>query len=201
MRTMLVTLLAACTGLACAPALSAQSFSVEVRGGLNRPQGDFRDSGGIQARGDAGFGADVIFSVSPMLSVYGGYGWDRFGCDGCDDGSWITSRAFEAGGKLLFGGSDRSSPVLPWVRAGVVIADAHVDLGSLDATSNYGVGLQGSAGVDIPLGQVLSFSPAVRYQRFPAEFDVLDNALAAKETVSFFSLDFGVHIHPTRHTP
>lgn len=192
MRTLLVTLTAAATTLAWAPTVSAQDVSIEIRGGLNRPISDFRDNG-PQARGDAGFGGDVIFNVTPRFSLYGGYGWDRFGCEGCADGDWITSRGWEGGAKILF--SEAGTPVAPWVRGGFVFNQAKVAQGSSEAISDRGTGFQGSFGLDIPLGQVIWFAPAVRYERFPAEFNAGPITLI-DQTVSFLSLDFGLHIHP-----
>jgi len=197
MRTLLVTtLFAAATGLAAPSGATAQALSLELRGGLNRPVSDFRDRGGIAARGDAGFGGDVIFSVGPTLSLYGGYAWDRFGCVDCEDGDWITSRGFEAGAKVLFSTAERALPGRPWVRLGVVANKAELQLLGFDSTSDTGVGFQGSVGVDLPLGEVLSFSPALRYQRFSAEFTPVGDLTVAKTTVSYLSLDLGLHIHP-----
>lgn len=149
----------------------------------------------MEARGDAGFGGDVIFNVSPALSVYGGYGWDRFGCEGCGDGDWITSRGFEAGAKLILP-AESMRAVSPWIRGGIVANKAKVDIGGFETTSDTGLGLQASVGVDVPLGDVLSFSPALRYQRFSADFATIGDFLVASETVSYLSLDFGLHIHP-----
>ncbi len=197
MRTLLVTtMIASAVGFAQPSAATAQAVSLELRGGLDRSVSEFRDDGGIAARGDAGFGGDVIFSVTPMLSIYGGYGWDRFGCVGCGDADWITSHGFEGGAKLLFAFSPLSRTLTPWIRAGVVANKAKVQFAGFETTSDTGLGFQASAGVDVPLGDVLSFSPALRYQRFGADFATLGDILVAKETVSYLSLDFGLHIHP-----
>ena len=197
MRTLLVTtIVVAATGVAHPSLTAAQAVSIELRGGLDRSVSDFRDAGGIEARGDAGFGGDVIFNVAPMLSIYGGYGWDRFGCAGCGEGDWITSRGFEGGAKILFAAAPLSGTLSPWIRAGVVANQAKVEYSGFHTTSDTGIGFQASVGVDLPLGEVLSFSPALRYQRFPADFATIGDALVAEETVSYLSLDFGLHIHP-----
>lgn len=192
-HTLVTTLTIACiaAGAADAPA-AAQQVALEVRGSLPKAMGEFKDAGGIEATGDAGFGADLIFSVSPNLSLFGGWGQDGFGCQGCSDDDGVVSRGFEGGAKLILGPGDS---VLPWLRVGVLVHQLHVDRGSLDATSDAGVGFQASAGLDLPLGDVLSFSPAVRYQQYQAEFDVLGDLLVAQEEVSYLTLDFGLHIH------
>jgi hypothetical protein len=197
MRSLIVTTtLAATAAFAHASTVSAQALSVELRGGLDRSVSEFRDPGGLEARGDAGFGGDLIFNVSEMLSIYGGYAWDRFGCDGCGDGEWITSRGFEGGAKILFGAAPFSGALSPWLRAGVVANKLKVDDGTFEVTSDTGIGFQAALGIDLPLGEVLSFSPAIRYQRFPAEFEGVGGIVVAEETVSYISLDFGLHIHP-----
>lgn len=195
MRTVLVTMISAAATLAFTTTAAAQELSFELRGGLNRPLSDFRNEG-VEARGDAGFAGDVIFNLTPRFSVYGGYAWDRFGCEGCGDDNWLVSRGFEAGGKFIFVDPDLGPGILPWARAGLVANKAEFEVGDVEATSDMGLGLQASLGVDIPLGDVLSFSPALRYQRFTADFDVIPDVLQTEQTLSFISLDFGLHIHP-----
>ncbi len=170
--------LATAAAVAILPSSASAQISLELRGGLQSPTGDLDDV----ADGNAGFGGDIFFSVNPQLSIYGGYGIENFDED-------INSTGFEAGAKFIL--SSGSGGVLPWIRAGAILHELEFANG---ATSDRGLGFQTSAGVDIPLGEVLSFSPAVRYQRFSPEFDTLIGDF--EETASFFSLDFGLHIHP-----
>ncbi len=169
----------------------AAQVSVELRGSLQRPTGDFAND----ANGDFGLGGDVMFGVSPMISVYGGYGLASFSCDGCSDDEGYKSKGFEAGAKFLFA-STRS--ILPWARAGATLHKLEIQTQGVTATSDRKVGLQASVGLDIPLGETLSFSPAIRYQTWQAEFSILNDAIIAQRDVSFLSLDFGLHIHPGR---
>ena len=184
----MLTALAASLALA-APLAAQNQVSLELRGSLQRPTGDFGDA----ANGDAGFGGDVFINLNPRLSLYGGYSLENFGCEGCGDDDRFRSKGFEAGAKVLFG---QRGAILPWARAGATFHQLEVDNGVIDATSDRKVGFQASVGVDIPLGQVLSFSPALRYQAYQAEFDVIDDAVVAQRDVGFLALDFGLHIHP-----
>ncbi len=170
--------LATAAAVAIVPSAASAQVSLEFRGGLQTPTGDLDDV----ADGNAGFGGDIFFNVSPQLSIYGGYGIENFDED-------INSSGFEAGAKFIL--SSTGEGVLPWIRAGAILHELEFENG---ATSDRGLGFQTSAGVDIPLGQVLSFSPAVRYQRVSPEFDTLIGSFEG--TAGFFSLDFGVHIHP-----
>lgn len=174
---MMTLALASAAAVVVAPAAASAQVSLEVRGGLQKPTGDFGDGVG----GDAGFGGDVFFSVSPRLSIYGGYGIEKFDSD-------VESSGFEAGAKFIF--ASPGSGVLPWVRGGAILHKLE-NGGLIQVESDRSLGIQAAAGVDIPLGNVLSFSPAVRYQTYTPDFDGLDDG-----SVSFVSLDFGVHIHP-----
>ncbi len=170
--------------------------ALEIRGGLNLPVGDFSGSPGIDAESEAGFGGDLIVPLNPRLSVYAGAGREMFGCAQCEGDDEFTTTGFEAGGKILF---TREGSVLPWVKAGLTYHKAKLKLGAVEGESDWGPGLQVAAGLDIPLGRVLSFSPAVRYQTYNADFhssglDLFD----LKQDVSFLSLDLGLHIHFVR---
>lgn len=175
--------------LATAPTGARAQISFEARGSLQRPVGDFKNN----ANGNAGFAGDVFFNVSPQLSLYGGYGVEMFGCDGCSGQDDRTSKGPELGVKLL---AASRGGILPWVRVGATLHQLEVNDGALHATSDRRVGIQVSAGLDLPLGQMLSFSPAIRYQAYRAEFPIAGGALVALRDVRFLSLDFGLHIHP-----
>lgn len=169
-----------------APQQAQSQVSLEVRGSLQKPVGDFADV----ADGEAGFGADVFFNVNPRVSVYGGYGIENFGCDGCGEDDGYTSRGFEAGAKFIF---TRNAGVLPWARLGATFHELELETNAVSLTSDRKVGFQAALGADIPLGDVLSFSPALRYQAFNPDFGTAGN-----ENVGFLAVDFGLHIHPGR---
>ena len=172
--------------LAAAPA-SAQ-ISLEGRGSLQYPTGDFGDG----AKSEAGLGLDVFFNVSPALSIYAGYTRDQFGCDQCgNDDGWSTN-GLEAGAKLLFA---REGSILPWARVGGVWQRLEIDADGSEANSDRELGLQVSGGLDIPLGEVLSFSPAIRYQTWTADFEPVPGLITAEQEVSFLALDLGLHVH------
>ena len=196
MRNTLFTLaLAALTGAALAHPSTAeaqQGFSLELRGSLNNPVGDFGDEGGLNATSEAGLGADLIYSTSPSFSLYGGWAREMFGCEGCADDDGIHSQGFEGGVKLLMA---RESGALPWIRGGLIAHELTVEDGAVEATSDMGLGFQASVGVDLPLGEVLSFTPALRYQTYEAEFDLIGDEIVAESTVQHLALDLGLHIH------
>jgi len=174
--------------------VSAQSRpAVEIRGGLNLPVGDFSDPPGVAAESDAGFAADLIVPVNPRFSVYGGIGRELFGCDGCGGNDKLRTTGLEAGLKFLF---RREGSVLPWLKAGAIYHKMTIRVDGVEGDSDWGLGFQAAAGADIPLGAVLSFSPALRYQTYTAKFQPFGlDFLAPRNDVSFLSLDLGLHIH------
>ena len=134
-------------------------LSLEVRGGLNRPLSDFREGG---ARGDASFGGDLFFAITPMFDVYGGWARDQFSCEACETGEGTDLQGFEAG--LQFTAMPGAT-VRPWVRAGAAYQEAETEFGAGTVTSDPEFGFQVAGGVLFPLGEVISVSPGLRYQR------------------------------------
>ncbi len=190
LNTLGATALAAALAFA-APSAAQGQLALEIRGSINNPMGDFGDDGGLDAKSEAGFGGDLIYSVSPNLSVYGGYEQQMFGCDGCGDDEGATSSGFEGGAKLIA----YRDGLLPWLKAGVVGRKLQLEDNGFEVESDTGVGFQVAAGVDIPLGDVLWFSPGVRYEAYDAEFDIVDEFVTAEQSVQFLALDLGLHIH------
>ncbi|MFO8173564.1 MAG: hypothetical protein R6T96_04720 [Longimicrobiales bacterium] len=172
----------------------AQGISLELRGGLNLPVGDFSDEAGVEADSEAGIAADLILPIRETISLYAGFGREWFGCDACEGDDGLNTTGLEAGVKFILPSGEL--PVLPWIRGGATFHKAEFTLGGVEADSDWGLGYQASVGVDIPLGEVLSFSPALRYQAYTADFDPLGlDFLDIEQDISFLSLDFGFHIH------
>jgi len=179
------------------PSIHAQGRpALEIRGGLNLPVGDFGDEGGVDAESEAGFGADIMVPIHQRLTLYAGAGREMFGCASCDDNDGFTSTGFEGGAKILL--SRGEGAVLPWLKVGAIYHKAKFEFEGVEGESDWGLGIQLGGGVDIPLGEVLSFSPALRYQAYTASFEPFGLELESFEIdndVSFLSLDMGLHIH------
>lgn len=163
-------LLALVATLGFAGAATAQTgptspFSIEVRGGAAIPQGDLKDEG--DAKTGYTFGANATFQATPMLGIYAGWSRNSFGIEDADDASFVD-QGFDAGVKLSFGGG--TLPVSPFVRAGAVFhkISAEGSEGGVDVEieSDNAIGFDVGAGVAIPLGPRMSFTPAVSYSKF-----------------------------------
>lgn len=164
-------------------------ISFDVRGGYGFPVGDFGDD----FEGGWGFGAGAVLTLTPSIGVYGGWARDTFGCDlvGCDDDELRVS-GFEIGGKFTL---PRGAGTLPWAKVGLIAHKAEFDGGLIESESDREYGFQAAVGVDVPLGEVLSVSPALRYNRLSFGDDLLED----DPDVQYLALDIGAHIHIPRN--
>lgn len=175
-------------------ALHAQSpLSLEIRGGVAVPMGDFADA----ATTGVGFGGTAAFQILPIFDVYAGYSWTRFSAEADDDIGGtdvdITDSGFAVGGRLYL------APVgnlAPWVQGGVLLHELEREVSgngvSVSVTSDRGVGFEAGGGVSIPVATNISFTPGVRYRQYPAEFGDADELLDID--VQYLSLDLGVQL-------
>lgn len=175
-------------GLFALPGAAQDSrVSFEVRGGYDFPIGDFSDSG---IDSEFGFGANAVYTFTPQVSVYAGWGRDQFDCDMCGGDDDIHSSGFEGGVKLH---PRRASNAHPWARIGAIYHNFAGQVSGEDFESNRQVGLQLGLGVDLPLGEVLSVTPAVRFNSWTAKFEGalgLD-PLETQRPVRYLAIDIG----------
>lgn len=134
------------------------AFSAEVRGDFSFPTDDLDDT----YEWGAGFTGDLYLDFHETFSAYGGYNWTQFGCD---DGSTLCTEDASTSGFEL--GLKAKLPVAqqfgPWVRGGVIFHE--LDLGEgIDADRE--TGFQVGLGLDIPLGMVVSVTPALHYSSY-----------------------------------
>lgn len=151
-------------GAADAQTAPTTPFSVEVRGGIALPTGDFSDL----AQTGYDFGANASFGFSPNAAVYAGYTFNSFSGD--DDALGLEDVDFEVKG--FNGGVRLGVPVgmaglAPYVKGGAVYYEGEIDvdgLGDADEEENESKwGFEVGGGVAIPLGMRGSFTPEVRY--------------------------------------
>ena len=154
-------------------------FSLEVRGGLAFPTGDFGESDGDEEGGvETGYtlGANATFHFMPMLGVYAGYTYNRFGVEGFDEVD-VVDQGLSAGVRVAV--PTPLIPIDPYVKAGLVYNrigfefDDGGDGGELDdvTESDQSLGFEVGAGIGIGLGPKLSFTPQVTYTSYEPQFD------------------------------
>lgn len=155
---------AALFSAAPATAQTGLPITAEIRGGLGFPVGSFADfEGGVKSAWS--LGANAQFRVMPALAVYGGYTHTEFNRDLLPGTVRISGP--EAGVIASVGGFGLS----PFVKAGVNFHNLDDGHGHEDSRR---VGFEGGAGLDVPLGPTLSFTPAVTYNRVNLEVSNVD---------------------------
>lgn len=158
MRKSIVSLTMALAAVAFAGTAHAQMrspLSLEVRASAAIPNGDFANTGGGIGTG-YGIGADAHFALTPQLGLYGGYSWTGFDYDNFDD--TLKETGVDAGLRASLGSG---AAFTPYLRGGVVYHKLEDRLGNRDSRTGFEVG----AGLDYPLGLVLSVTPEVSYTR------------------------------------
>jgi hypothetical protein len=174
-------LLACLLSLPCAASAQAGRTSFEARIGATFPTGELEDNGL-----DTGLalGADVMYSLSPMLTAYAGASRDAFKCDRSEDecARDYWSGGFQAGLKYLL---QRTGDALPWVRGGLI--GQKMDIGPRD--SDLSLGFEVGGGIDFDISPQLALAPALHFRRYEADFGPGDL------TVSYLTLSVGVHFH------
>jgi opacity protein-like surface antigen len=187
---------AALAGAAQAQTAPVSPFSLEVRGGLALPTGDFGDLV------DNGYtvGAEGNFMFTRQLGVYAGFTYnafslgefaEAFGADG-----ELRDYGFNGGVTAMF--ATPTLPVTPFLKGGLVYHKAEInfdddELNGDDDDSEFGLGFEVGGGVMIPLGPRLSFTPGIMYSSYkPGDEDDTgdDNDL----DLSHIRLDVGLRI-------
>jgi opacity protein-like surface antigen len=84
----------------------------------------------------------------------------------------------------------------PFVQAGVLYNQTRIELsdrsGSLTFKSDNALGFEAGGGLSIPLGRIISITPAVRYRRHETKFSGFDEFGAESITVSYIVADIGM---------
>jgi len=172
-----------------ASALSAQSVSFDARGSYGIPFGDFADA----TEGDFGFGAGAVLSLTPSFGIYGGWAKDVFRCESvlCNPDSRLNVAGFEGGVKAVF---PTQGGIHPWLKVGLTSKVVEFDGVVVNFESDRQLGFQGAFGVDFPLGEVLSVSPALRVNLMSVD----DDEFFDDPGIRYLTFDLGAHIHLPR---
>lgn len=171
-------------------------LTVEVRGGAAFPTGDFAD--GVSTGWTAG--ADATLSVMPVLSLYGGYEYQKYGADSDSgtDGS-VTNSMIRVGGKVGIPLVGMATGFSPYVLGGAIIDKAKVtaeDAGaSLSFESDWSVGYEAGIGASIGVAPTISLTPEVRYQSVKPDFsDTFGSDDSSRLTAWTVSAGLSFHI-------
>jgi len=154
-------------------------FAFEARAGIAIPTGDFND---VASTGYA-LNANVTAYVIPVLGIYGGYHYTRFGHEG--DGHYDETGP-EIGVRVDF--PTPRVPLDPYVRAGFVWNRLELTGAGAGDFSDSSTGIQFNAGVALTLGAV-SLTPGFTFVSYGYSDATLDD-----HTASYIRADIGVRI-------
>ena len=148
-------------------------FSLEVRGGLVFPTGDFGESEDDVGSIESGYtwGANATYHFIPLVGIYGGYTRNQFDVEGLEELD-VIDEGFSAGVRLAV--PTPLIPIDPYVKAGLVYNTLSFEFDGDDEEfidSDRSLGFEVGAGVGIGLGPKLSVTPAVTYTRYEPQYD------------------------------
>lgn len=173
-------------------------LSVELRAGAGIPTGDF--AGGMAgAEPGLGFGIGAIVRATSTIGVYGGYGWNQFGCGTCgileqtDDFELdedVTDTGFDFGAQANF---VLGELLVPWLRGGIIYHKLEFSGDDSSFDSEAAIGFEIGAGASYVVVPSLTFTPGIRYRTYTAEFDFADTEFPNRSVnVSYIALDVGL---------
>jgi opacity protein-like surface antigen len=170
-------LLAVATAGPVAAQQTLPPISIEGRGGLSLPIGDFSRSLGL----GYGLGANASVGVTQTIGIYAGYTYVSFDFDknavGQQEGSYNV-QGIDAGARF---GAPTMSNVAPYLRLGGVYYKGAVS--GLGEADKQRLGYQLGAGFDYALAPHASLTPELRYTTI---------SYPNRVNVSFVTLDFGL---------
>lgn len=192
MRKVHALLLVLGLAIAAPVGLHAQTpLSVEVQAGVVIPTGDFAED---FATTGFGLGINAAYRILPMLDLYAGYSWQRFGVDDeefPDADIDVEDSGFALGARLNVPAVPGLSP---WVRAGVILHELQVsgtDGGfTASFTSDRALGFEVGAGLAFPVAPRVSLTPGITFRSYKPEFD----GETADEPVTYFGIHLGGRI-------
>jgi opacity protein-like surface antigen len=168
-------------------------FSVEARGGAAFPTGDFAD--GVNTGWTVG--ADATLSVLPVLSLYGGYEYQRYGADS-DPGTEgsVTNSMIRVGGKVGVPIVSMATGFSPYVLAGATVDKTKLKAAdggtSIAFESDWSVGYEAGVGASIGIAPTISLTPEVRYQSVKPDFSDTFGTNEDSARLTAFTLSVGL---------
>jgi hypothetical protein len=169
--------------------LPAQQFTLDLRGAVAMPAGDFGDA---ELNTGFGFGGTVAVRLQPHLHLYGGWDWMRFTADEALAGAEpeVEETGYTFG--LRFEHPMGSSRTMYRLEAGGTykhfeFEDANGDV-AID--SGHGLGFEAGAGLVVPLGGSWRLAPTVRYRALSRDFAVESGTIS--NDLRYVALEVGL---------
>jgi hypothetical protein len=173
-------------------------FAGEVRGGLVFP------TGGWDADDELGRGFNVGANAQMWLGFAGVYaGWERAELGmaaedffGAEVSAYTTDTGFRGGAIAALPLGGPTAPA-PFALAGLIYnrttSRQTVGTAQIEAQGDYELGFEVGAGLGIPLGDVISFTPAIRYRTHPTAYTGFMPRTDERTRASYLVIDFGIN--------
>ena len=157
--------------------LAQNRWGAEFRSGVDFATKDLADA---DLKTGFGFEATFAYRLMPHLSVYAGWGWNKFSADNSFAG---TDMDFEETGYtfgLQFIHPIEDAGLSLLVRAGGIYNHIEVENvdGEIISDSGHGLGWQAEAGFVIPIIDRLNLLPSVRYRSLSRDLKI-DNTVSS----------------------
>lgn len=205
MRVVYKVMTAGIAVLFAAPAMSAQSISIGLRGTGSVPTGSFAETSSSSsttaidgAKNGFGYGLDVGIGLG-MFGVYGGFDHIKFDCETttCTSDGKYTLQGVTVGVKISPPGMSR---LHPFVKGGVTfngLTGGYGGTSSSGLTTDKAPGYEVGVGVDWSLLGLLALSPQIRYvgQNLKAKVPGVSSPPGDGQGVNYMAFDLGLSVH------
>lgn len=171
-----------------------ERWSFEIRPGVNIPTKDLGD-----ADLKTGYGIEGTFAYRfmPHLSVYAGWGWNKFSSDQSFAGPNVDFEETGYSYGLQFIHPIMQSDINILARAGALANHIEVENsnGDIIADSGHGydagIGWQLEVGVAMPLGERWNLMPSIRYRSLPRDLEI--EGVTTPVDLNYLSGGVGIH--------
>jgi opacity protein-like surface antigen len=164
-------------------------WSAEFRPGFNIPVSDLGEENlGL----GFGFEFKAAYLLMPHMKMYGGWSWNGFETDTqiMRNRVQLDETSFTFGAELRLPITE--PPVTYFVRGSGVYGKIKLEdnQGNFNGSSNYGLGWQLGAGVEIALTDYWSIKPDLRYRSLSRDVEV--NSMMMNVNLQYFAVGVGI---------
>lgn len=164
-------------------------LSFEFRPAVNFATADLGDA---SLKTGFGFEGTFAYRFMPHLSVYAGWGWNKFASDQSFAGANIDFEETGYSYGLQFIHPVGTSNIDFLLRAGALANHIEVENsdGDIIADSGHGFGFQLEGGISLPLGESWNLMPSIRYRSLSRDIDF--GSTSTSVDLNYISVGVGI---------